>query len=108
MFSIRYHLIEMLLAPVNESHEDRHQGAARLCQRILHPRGNLWINFTMHQMALLQVLQCLREHLLGTIRHETAHLVEAQHARIASVQQKQHKQRPLIAKTTHYLPDRTG
>ena len=41
----------------------------------------------MHQMALLQVLQGLRKHLLGAVRHEAANLVEAQYARIAPVQQ---------------------
>ena len=40
----------------------------------------------------VQVLQGLRKHLLGAVRHEAANLVEAQYARIAPVQQKQHKQ----------------
>ena len=105
---VRYYFIEMFLAPINEGREDWHQGAACFRQRILYPWWHLWKNFTMHQMALLQTLQCLGKHLLGTVRHETAHLVETQHTRLAPVQQKQNKQRPLVAKTADDLPDGTG
>ena len=84
--SIGYHFIEMLLAPVDEVSEDWHQGAACLSQRILHPWGNLWINLAMHQMTLLQILQCLREHLLGTVRHQATDLIEAQYAGLVGVE----------------------
>ena len=78
--SIGYHFIEMFLAPGYKSCECRHKWFACISQGILHSRRNLWIDLTMYQVALLQILQRLREHLLGTVRHQTtarlAHLSE--------------------------------
>ena len=44
------------------------------------------IDFAMYQMTQLQVLQSLREHLLRTIRHQTAQFIESKHTRIAGMQ----------------------
>ena len=74
---ICYHFIEMLFAPDYQSCECRHQRFACLCQGILHSGRNLWINLTMNKVTLFQILQCLREHLLGTVRHQTAYLIKA-------------------------------
>ena len=73
----------------------------------------------MNKVTLLQILQCLREHLLGTVRHQPTDFIEAQYARhsrplvayplpFASVKHIEHQHRPLVTETTHYLPDRTG
>ena len=58
--------------------------------------------------ALLQILQRLRKHLLRAVRHQTADLVKAQYTRLAGVKHVEHQHGPLVTKTTHYLPDRTG
>ena len=39
----------------------------------------------MHQMALLQILQRLREHLLGTVRHETTQFIETHHSALTFI-----------------------
>ena len=106
--SIGYHFIEMFLAPSYQSRKCWHQRFACLCQGILHSGRDLRIDLTMYQVALLQILQRLREHLLGTVRHQTTALIKAQYTRLAGVKHIEHQHRPLVAKTTHYLPDRTG
>ena len=105
---ICYHFIEMLLAPSYQSRKCWHQRFACLCQGILHSGWNLRIDLTMNKVALLQILQCLREHLLRTIRHQTTDLVKAQYTSLAGVKHVEHQHGPLVAETTHYLPDRTG
>ena len=105
---ICYHFREMLLSPGYQSRKCRHQRFACVCQGILHSGRNLRIDLTMNKVTLLQVLQRLREHLLGTIRHQSADLVKAQYTRLASVKHIEHQYGPLVAETTHYLPDRTG
>ena len=105
---ICYHFIEMLLAPSYQSRKCWHQRFACLCQGILHSGWNLRIDLTMNEMALLQILQRLRKHLLRTIRHQTTDLVKAQYTSLAGVKHVEHQHGPLITKTTHYLPDRTG
>ena len=106
--SIGYHFIEMLLAPGYQSRERWHQRFACLCQGILHSGRYLWIDLTMNEMTLLQILQRLREHLLGTVRHQTADLIETQYASLAGVKHIEHQHGPLVAETTHYLPDWTS
>ncbi len=105
---ICYHFIEMLLAPSYQSRKCWHQRFACLCQGILHSGRDLRIDLTMYQVALLQILQRLREHLLRTVRHQTTDLIKAQYTRLAGVKQIEHQHRPLVTETTHYLPDRTG
>ena len=79
----------------------------------------LWIDLTMNKVTLLQILQCLREHLLGTVRHQPTDFIEAQYTRhsrplvayplpFAGVKHIENQHRPLVTETTHYLPDRTG
>ena len=105
---ICYHFIEMLLAPGYQSRKCRHQRFACISQGILHSGRNLRIDLTMNKVALLQILQCLREHLLRTVRHQTTDLIEAQYASLAGVKHIEHQHRPLVTETTHYLPDRTS
>ena len=105
---ICYHFIEMFLAPSYQSRERWHQRFACLCQGILHPGRNLRIDLTMNEMTLLQILQRLREHLLGAVRHQATNLIKPQYTRLAGVEHIEHQHRPLVAKTTHYLPDGTG
>ena len=62
----------------------------------------------MHKMALLQVLQSLREHLLGAVRHQTTNLIETQNARFAVVKHEEYEHRPLVAETTDHIPDWTS
>ena len=83
---ICYHFIEMLLAPDYQRCECRHQRFASLCQGILHPGRNLRIDLTMNEVTLFQILQRLREHLLGTVRHQTTDLIKAQYTRLAGVE----------------------
>jgi hypothetical protein len=42
----------------------------------------------MNKVVMFQILQRLREHLLGTVCHETPDFVEAHNASIASIQKK--------------------
>ena len=105
---ICYHFIEMLLAPSYQSRKCWHQRFACLCQGILHSGWNLRIDLTMNEMALLQILQRLRKHLLRAVRHQTTDLVKAQYTSLAGVKHVEHQHGPLVAETTHYLPDRTG
>ena len=105
---ICYHFIEMLLAPSYQSRKCWHQRFASLCQGILHPGRNLRIDLTMNEMALLQILQRLRKHLLRAVRHQTTDLVKAQYTRLASVKHIEHQHGPLVTKTTHNLPDWTS
>ena len=88
--SIGYHFIEMLLAPGYQSRECRHQRFACISKGILHSGRNLWEHLTMNEVALLQILQCLREHLLGTVSHQTTDLIKAQYARLACVKHVEH------------------
>ena len=55
-FLIRYHFIEMLLAPSNKGHDGWHERLACVGQRILHTGRHFWIDLAMHQMALLASL----------------------------------------------------
>ena len=105
---ICYHFIEMLLAPDYQRCECRHQRFAYISQGILHSWWYLWIDLTMNKVTLLQILQRLREHLLGAVRHQATDLIEAQYAGLAGVKHIEHQHRPLVTETTHYLPDRTG
>ena len=105
---ICYHFIEMLLAPSYQSRKCWHQRFACLCQGILHSGWNLRIDLTMNEMALLQILQRLRKHLLRTIRHQTTDLVKAQYTSLAGVKHVEHQHGPLVTETTHYLPDWTS
>lgn len=84
--SICHNIAEMLLAPIDEGIDSGHQRLARVGQGILYTRWYLWKHFPMYQVTLLQTLQCLREHLLRTVGHQTAHLVEPQHARLTPVE----------------------
>ena len=62
----------------------------------------------MDEVALLQTFQRLREHLVGTVRHQTADFVETQYTRLAPVEHEEHQHRPLVTEATHHLPDGTG
>ena len=93
---ICYHFIEMLFAPGYQSRKCWHQRFASLCQGILHSGRNLWIDLTMNEMALLQILQRLREHLLRTVRHQTTNLIEAQYTRLAGVEHVKHHMKMLV------------
>ena len=108
MALIRHYLFEMLTAPLNKCHDGRHERLARFRQRILHTGRDLREHLTMDEVALLQTFQRLREHLLGTVRHQTANFIETQDARLASVKHKEHQHRPLVAETTDNLPYWTG
>ena len=98
----------MLLAPGYQGREGGHQRLTRVGQRIFYTRRYLRKHLAMHQMAPLQVLQRLREHLLRTVCHQLPDFVETQHARLALVEHEEHQHRPLVAETTDDLPDGTG
>ena len=74
---ICHHITEMFLAPGDEGCKGWHKRLADFGQGILYTGWNLWIYLAMDEVALLQVLQCLREHLLGTVSHVTVQFVEA-------------------------------
>ena len=108
MALIRHYLFEMLTAPLNKCHDGRHERLARFRQRILHTGRDLREHLTMDEVALLQTFQRLREHLLGTVRHQTADLIETQDTRLTPVEHEEHQHRPLVAEATYHLPDGTG
>ena len=59
----------MLLAPDDEGGEGWHERLADVGQGILYTGRNFWIDLAMNKVALLQILQRLREHLLRTVCH---------------------------------------
>ena len=94
----------MLLAPLHERDDGGHQRDARVGEGIFHARWHFGIHLPVYQVALLQVFQGLGKHLLGTVRHQVSQFIEAQHARLACVEHKEHQHRPLVAKATYHLP----
>jgi len=69
----------MLLPPGYQGGEGWHERLADVGQGIFYAGRNFWIDLAMDKVTLLQVLERLREHLLRTVRHQAAHLVEAQY-----------------------------
>ena len=98
----------MLTPPLYQSHDGRHERLARFRQRVLHTGRDLREHLTMDEMALLQTFQRLREHLLGTVRHQTANLIETQDTRLAPVEYEDHQHLPLVTEAPYHLPDGTG
>ena len=97
----------MLLAPGDKGGEGWHERLADVGQRIFYSGRNFWIDLAMDEVALLQILQRLREHLLGTVCHQTTHLIKTEDASLADMELIKHYPRPLIAKATYHIAYRT-
>ena len=81
----------MLLAPGDKGGEGWHERLADVGQGILYAGRNFRIDLAMDKVALLQVLQRLRKHLLRTVRHQATHLIETKDASLADVQLIEHQ-----------------
>ena len=58
--------------------------------------------------ALHEIINLADSSLLGTVRHQTAYLIETQDARLAPVKHEEHQHRPLVAEATDYISDWTS
>ena len=88
---ISHHIAKVFLAPCDEGGESWHERLADVGQGIFYAGRNLWIDLTMNKVALLQVLQRLRKHLLRTVRHQATHLIETKDASLANVELIKHQ-----------------
>ena len=101
------HFVEVFLRPVYHVGYCRHQRLPCVCERIVYSRRHLRIDLAADEVAFLEAFQCLRQHLLRAVEHQSAQFVEAQDARFAAIEHVEHEQRPLVAETADDMPDRT-
>lgn len=103
-----HHIVEVLLSPSNERFDGRNERFADIGEPILHTRRHLRVDSAVDEVALPQLFERFRQHLLRAVDHVGVQFVKAHHPRRARVQRVYHEHRPLVAKPAYHLADGAG